>query len=89
MELKRYSFPFGVLDDDGNEQHQRLATDQDLDDVLEGEMSPSEHLHLLAKREMDQFPEMDYRKAVKRVMDRNPTVVRLYASESAGCLRVV
>ena len=91
MQLKKYSFPFVVLDDDGNPQHQRLATDDDAAKVLadgEGPGSPSEHLHLLTKQEQDLHPSLKYRAALQRVQDRRPDLVRLHASESAGKLRV-
>lgn len=88
MQLKRYSFPFNILDDDGNEQNQRLATDEDLDDVLEGQSSPSEHLHALTLAEQDRFQKMTYLEALERVRNKNPQLMRLYASESAGALRV-
>ena len=91
MQLKKYSFPFGLtLDDGGHERQTRLANDADLDDLLcgEAETSPSEYLHALTKQEMDRFPQLDYRQALSRVQDRNPKLCRLYASESAGRLRV-
>ena len=50
--------------------------------------SPSEHLHQLAKDQMRQFPDMDYSTAVHRVIEQNPRIVRLYASESNGKVRV-
>lgn len=90
MELKTYSFPF-ILDDDGNEHPARLATDDDAAKVLaEGENpgSPSEHLHQLVLAEQDRFQKMGYSEALERVRKRNPKLMRLYASESAGRLRV-
>lgn len=91
MQLKKYSFPFTILDDEGNEQHQRTANDDDAAKILsegDGPGSPSEHLHALTKQEMDRFPQLDYRQALSRVQDRRPDLVRLHASESAGSLRV-
>ena len=91
MELKKYSFPFVVLDDDGHEKHQRLATDDDAEKLLaEGEDpgSPSEYLHLLTLAEMDRFQKMTYAEALARVRNKNPALMKLYASETNGCLRV-
>jgi len=50
--------------------------------------SPSEHLHHLATEEMDQFPEFSYQRALRRVIDRNPELVRLYSVENNGAIRV-
>jgi len=50
--------------------------------------SPSEHLHELALAEQRQFPDMKYTDAVHRVIDQNPKIVRMYASESNGKVRV-
>ena len=83
--VKKYQFEF--------KQHElpdRLATDSEVNDVLDGsgETSPSEHIVALIAQERDQFPELDFEKALARVQTRNPALFRLYASESAGCLRV-
>ena len=94
MLMKRYSFPYTVhtvLDDLGREVKKRLATDADLDVHLQdqsGPGSPSEHLDLLTRAGMNRFPELAYRAALQRVMDQNPGITRLYASESGGRLRV-
>ena len=90
MELKKYDFDFNVLDDDGKPQHQRTANDDDVSAALagEGETSPSEVLHKLTLAEMDKHPALKYREALGRVQERNPQLVRLHASESAGRLRV-
>ena len=87
MELKRYTFPFGLLslDDDGKEQHQRLAAD---DDLAGGPGSPSEHIWALVEAEQDKHPQLDQKSAVERVRKKNPKLFRLYASESAGKLRI-
>ena len=95
MQLKTYEFPFGltlddlpiVLDDDGHEQHQRPATDADLGGDGE-ETSPSEHIMKLVDQEQDRWPSLDQRSALERVRKKNPELFRLYASESAGRLRV-
>ena len=90
MELKTYEFPFGLtLDDDGHEQHQRLATDDDTEEILsEGPGSPSDHIWMLVEAEQDRFPQLDQKTALERVRKKNPKLFRLYASESAGKLRV-
>ena len=91
MELKRYSFPFNlILDYSGNEQHQRTANNDDAAKLLDGsgEISPSEHIHQLALAEQDRFQKMTYVEAVERVRKKNPQLIQLYASESAGALRV-
>lgn len=90
MQLKKYNFGFNVLDDLGKLQNQRLANNDDVAKLLEGEgpHSPSEHLHELTRLEMDAHPSMDYRTALSRVQDRNPKLVALYASETNGHIRV-
>ena len=90
MQLKKYTFEFNVLDDQGNERHQRLANDPDVVELLEGsgETSPSEHIHALVLAEIDRFPTMKYTDAVQRVRNRNPKLFRIYASESEGRVRV-
>ena len=90
MEVKKYNFP---LDDKGQPQHMRLATDADVSKVLDGHdegklTSPSEHLHELTRQEIEKFPSMSYADALSRVQDRNPKLVALYASEVNGCVRV-
>ena len=93
MQLKTYSFPFGldglpiVLDDDGKPQHQRLATDDDIGGDGE-KTSPSEHIWALVEAEQDKHPQLDQKSAVERVRKKNPKLFRLYASESAGKLRI-
>ena len=92
VSVRKYEFNFGrfgtSLDDSGHERRVQLSEydpeDQDQSDLT----SPSEHLHALARQEMDRFPSMKYPEAVQRVMARNPTITKLYASESNGCLRV-
>lgn len=92
MPLKKYAFPLKILDDLGHALHQRLANDAELDAALAGqegeETSPSEHLHALTLAEQDRFQKMTYTEALERVRNKNPKLMRLYASESAGCLRV-
>ena len=90
MEVKRYSF---ALDNKGQDEHLRLATDADVDAILAGHddgklISPSEHLHELTRLELDRFPKMSYVDALSRVQDRNPKLVALYASETNGRIRV-
>ena len=90
MEVKRYQF---ALDHDGKPQRQRLATDADLDAALAGdgdgkETSPSALLHQLALREQDRFQNMDYLDAVKRVLNKNVQLARLYAAETNGKIQV-
>lgn len=96
VQVKRYQFNYGrfgeiILDDQGRERHQRLATDEDVQQLLEGSdlTSPSEHLDALTRQEMDRFPQLDYRQALQRVQDRNPEIVRLHASENNGAVKVV
>lgn len=92
MECKTYAFG---LDNSGNEQHMKLATDQDVSKALDQgrgngeETSPSEVLHNLALAEQDRFQSMDYQTAVKRVLNKNVQLARLYASENNGAVRVV
>ena len=93
MQLKTYSFPFGldglpiVLDDDGKPQHQRLAADDDLGGDGE-ETSPSEHIWRLVEDEQDKWPQLDQKTALERVRKKNPHLFTLYASETNGMLRV-
>ena len=90
MELKRYSFPFVSLDDAGHERETRLADAKDVDQVLDdkSETSPSEHIWALVEAEQDRHPQLDQRSALERVRKKNPELFRLYASESAGRLRI-
>ena len=81
--------------DTGIEEHKGRndpATDRPTDLCTEipksSARSPSEHLHRLAKSEMRRFPQMGYREAVHRVIEENPRIVRLHASESNGKVRV-
>lgn len=88
--VKKYSFPFTILDDDGEEHHKRTANDGDVEDALggQGETSPSEYLHALTLAEQEKFPQMSYTAALQRVRDRNPKLMRIYANEVGGCVRV-
>ena len=94
MQLKKYEFPFGlddglpiVLDDDGKPQRQRPATDADLAGDMR-KISVSEHIWQLVEAEQDKWPQLDQKTALERVRKKNPKLFRLYASESAGKLRV-
>ena len=88
--VKKYSFPFVVLDDQGNEHPAILADDDDLVAHLEGLGfgSPSEEIDARAKARQHQHPELSYRQCVDHVMAANPQLTHLYASESAGRVRV-
>lgn len=87
--VRKYSFPF-VLDDDGQEQRTRMADDGDVEDALDqsGPGSPSEAIHQLVLKEQERFRKMGYTEALQRVRDRNPSLMRLYAAEVGGCVRV-
>ena len=91
MELKKYEF---ALDNSGQDQQMRLATDADVAKALDQgrgdgeETSPSEVLHNLTMQEMDKHPSLNYRTALQRVQSKNKTLVRLHASESGGRIRV-
>lgn len=91
MQLKKYEFPFGLtLDDAGHERETRLADDKGVDQMLddEDETSPSEHIWMLVEAEQDKHPQLDQKSAVERVRKKNPQLFTLYASESAGMLRI-
>ena len=95
MQLKRYEFGLGrfgkILDEHGNEENVRLADDDAVEKLLAGdgkETSPSEVRHALVRAEQDKFQKIGYVEALERVRNKNPQLMRLYASESAGCLRV-
>ena len=97
--VRRYSFPlekiagrFGsILDDQGAEHRVGLADDADVDRLLAGSgaTSPSEHIHELAMEDMQSHPQLSYKEAVDRVIVKNPKIVRLYANETNGKVRVV
>ena len=99
VEVRKYQFDYGkvfgrfatILDDQGHERQARLATEDEEEALFGGsrETSPSEHLDVLTRQEQDRFPQLDYVQALKRVMERNPTITRAYASESAGRVHIV
>ena len=89
MQLKKYAFPFTVLDDSGHERRMRTADDDDVAELLQDQIgSPSEHIHQLILAEQDRFEKITYSTALERVRKRNPKLFRIYASECGGKLRI-